>query len=96
VDLVIQLIYKSMATAGERLKMLENRAATDYIAKGFEVPDGLAQNIEMLARGNQHREKHLQQRLIEKNKILAQYEKDVVRYRKLTGRFPEAPIPESN
>jgi hypothetical protein len=96
VDLVIQLLYKSKATARERLEMLENRAATNYIAKGFEVPDGLAQNIETLARGNQLREKRLRQRLIEKNRILAQYEKDVVRYRKLTGQFPEAPIPDSN
>lgn len=96
VDLVIQLIYKSMATARQRIDLLENKAMTEYVDKGDNVPDGLAQNIEMLTRSNQIRQKRLRQRLIEKNNILAQYEEDVVRYRKLTGQYPEAPIAESN
>ena len=96
VDMVIQLLYKSMHITNKKIEKLETKATTEYLAKGSEVPDGLAQNIEMLARGNHHREKRLRQRQIEKNKILGQYQKDLVRYRKLTGQFPEAPISESN
>ena len=96
VDLVIQLLYKSMHITMKKIEKLETKAATEYLAKGSEVPDGLVQNIEMLARGNFNREKRLRYRIIEKNRILAQYEKDLVRYRKLTGQFPEVPITESN
>ncbi len=96
VDLVIQLIYKSMATANKRIEILENKAMTEYVDQGFDVPAGLAQNIQMLTRSNQNREQRLRQRLVEKNNILAQYEEDLVRYRKLTGQYPETPAANPN
>jgi hypothetical protein len=96
VDLVIQSMYRGIGFAEKRLEMLENKATTKYLAKGLEVPGGLAQNIELLTRSNQIRQKRLRLRLIEKNNILTRYEKDLVRYRKLTGQYPEAPVPESN
>jgi len=96
VDLVIQLLYKSMHITKNKIEKLESKAATEYLTKGSEVPDGLAQNIEMLARSNVNREERLRQRIIERNRILAQYEQDLVRYRKLTGQFPKVSIPKSN
>jgi hypothetical protein len=96
VDMVIQLLHKGMHTTNKKIEKLETKAVTQYLEKGSKVPDGLAQNIEMLERGNVHREERLRQRLIEKNKILAQYEKDLFRYRRLTGQLPEVPISESN
>jgi len=96
VDLVIQLIYKSMAIAQERLEVLEGHAETLYLSKGLQVPGGLAQNIEILTRANVNRQERLQQRLIEKNKILARYQKDLTRYRILTGELPGIPLHETN
>ena len=96
VDMVIQLLYKSMHITNKKIEKLETKATTEYLAKGSEVPAGLAQNIEMLTRGNVHREQRLRQRQIEKNKILAQYQKDLVRYQKLTGQYLEVPVSESN
>ncbi len=96
VDLVIQLIYKSMAIAQERLEVLEGHAKTLYVSKGLQVPGGLAQNIEILTRANVNRQERLQQRLIEKNKILARYQKDLTRYRILTGELPGIPLQKTN
>ncbi len=96
VDMVIQLLYTSMHNTNKKIEKLETKATTKYLAKGSEVPDGLAQNIEMLARSNVNREERLRQRIIERNRILVQYERDLVRYRKLTGQFPEVSIPISN
>ena len=96
VDMVIQLLYTSMHITNKKIEKLETKATTEYLAKGSEVPDGLAQSIEMLARSNVNREERLRQRIIERNRILVQYERDLVRYRKLTGQFPEVQIPKSN
>jgi hypothetical protein len=84
-DSIIRLIYKSMADTKQKLDHLENLANQNYLSKGVSVPGGLAQNIESLTRKNFNREKLLRQRLNEKNKIEAQYDIDLARFRELTN-----------
>jgi len=85
VDSVIRLIYKSMAGTNKKLAQLEALADENYNSKGLPIPGGLAQNIEVLSRKNFIREKQLRNRLSEKNKIEAQYEIDLARFRILTN-----------
>jgi len=82
-DAVIRLIYKSIATAQDRLLRLEGDANKQYTSKGREVPGGLAQNIEESLRKIDNREKQLQVKLEEKYKIQKQFEIDVARFRLL-------------
>ena len=82
-DAVIRLIYKSIATAQDRLLRLEGDANKQYTSKGREVPGGLAQNIEESVRKIDNREKQLQVKLEEKYKIQKQFEIDVARFRLL-------------
>jgi len=82
-DAVIRLIYKSIATAHDRLLRLEGDAKRQYTSQGREVPGGLAQNIEESVRKIDNREKQLQVKLEEKYKIQKQFEIDVARFRLL-------------
>jgi len=82
-DSVIRLIYKSIATAQDRLLRLEGDAKRLYTSKGREVPGGLAQNIEESVRKIDNREKQLQVKLEEKYKIQGQFEIDIARFRLL-------------
>ena len=83
VDSVIKLIYKSMALTQQRIDELENHAEGYYRSNGKPVPGGLAQNIEVLGRKNFNRNVQLRQKLVERNKIEAQYELDLARYQAL-------------
>jgi hypothetical protein len=82
-DSVIRLIYKSIATAQDRLLRLEGDAKRIYTSKGREVPGGLAQNIEESVRKIDNREKQLQVKLEEKYKIQGQFDIDIARFRLL-------------
>jgi hypothetical protein len=82
-DSVIRLIYKSIATAQDRLSRLEGEAKRIYTSKGREVPGGLAQNIEESVRKIDNREKQLQVKLEEKYKIQGQFDIDIARFRLL-------------
>jgi len=84
-DSIIQLIYKSMAGTKKKLEQLEDLANQNYLSKGLEVPGGLAQNIEVLSNRNLMRDDQLRQKLIEKNRIESQFEKDLARYRALSN-----------
>jgi hypothetical protein len=78
---VIQLINKSLLATQEKLDRLQTSAEENYLSKGNEVPGGLAQKIEHFTRKIELRDAQLQLKIIERNKINAQYEADVARYR---------------
>ena len=84
-DSIIQLIYKSMAGTQKKLTELEDLAEENYRSKGWVVPGGLAQNIEVLSRSNLMRDNQLLQKLTERNRIELQFEVDLARYRALNN-----------
>ncbi len=80
-DSVIQLISKSIATTQQTLDQLQTSADKNYLAKGKEVPGGLAQKIEHFSRKKENRSAQLDSKMLEKEKINEQYEIDLARYR---------------
>ena len=82
-DSVIELINKSLHSTQKKLDELQTSAEENYLSKGNEVPGGLAQKIEHFTRKIELRDAQLQLKMLEKEKINAQYEADLARYRHL-------------
>ena len=80
-DSVIELINKSLTASQKTLQELQTSAEEKYLAKGNQVPGGLAQKIEHFSRKFELRNQQLQLKMQEKNKINEQYEIDLARYR---------------
>ena len=86
VDSVISLIQKSIAENEATLIRLQDSADTNYVSKGKEVPGGLAQKIEHFTRKIANRKKQLQVKEAEKQKLNAQFDNDIARYRFLRNQ----------
>jgi hypothetical protein len=86
VDSVINLINKSIVSTQEKLLVLETQADKNWISKDREVPGGLAQKIEHQTRKIETREDVLLLKYNEKQKIIDQFEADILRYRILTSQ----------
>ena len=84
-DSVIQLINKSITGTAEKLQVLQQNADTNYLSKGKEVPGGLAQKIEHFTRKIENRTAQLNQKELEKAKIMEKYDLDLARFRLLTS-----------
>ena len=83
IDSVIRLIQNSIEGTQSQLDKLNNSAQVGYIAKGKEVPGGLAQKIEHFQRKIENRSAQLEAREEEKDKISAKYDLDLERFRLL-------------
>lgn len=86
IESVIRLIDKSIVTTQQRLTELQEDAKTLYLSKNLEVPGGLAQNIEHFTKKLDSQKVQLQAKINEKDKIEAQYNKDLARYRFLKNQ----------
>jgi uncharacterized caspase-like protein len=84
VDSVITLINKSIGSTQEKLLELETQADKNWISKDLEVPGGLAQKIEHQSRKIETSEEILLLKYNEKQKIIEQFDSDIIRYRELT------------
>ena len=82
-DSVIRLINGSIETTEEKLANLQDSADKNYISQGKEVPGGLAQKIEFFESRLVSRNKQLEAKAREKEKIRQKYEADLERYRLL-------------
>ena len=92
-DSVIRLINKSITTTQEKLDDLQKHADLTFTSQGKEVPGGLAQKIEHFTRKIENRNAQLALKMEEKQKINAQYELDLARFRELKG---VEPTPQTN
>lgn len=86
IDSVIQLLNKNIKSEQVKLVELEVRAQTQFIDKDKVVPGGLAQNIEYFSEKILNKQKQLELKVEEKSRIKQQYAKDLLRYRKLSGK----------
>jgi hypothetical protein len=80
---VINLINKSIVTTQQTLQELQISADENYTSQDKEVPGGLAQKIEHFTRKIENRSAQLELKVLEKNKINEQYDRDLSRYREL-------------
>jgi hypothetical protein len=83
IDSVIRLIQNSIEGTQSQLDKLNNSAQVGYIAKGKEVPGGLAQKIEHFQRKIENRSAQLEAKEEEKDKISQKYDLDLERFRLL-------------
>lgn len=84
IDSVINLLNRSIASEKEKLEQLELRAKTEYLDKAKRVPGGLAQNIEYFNEKLLNKQKQLELKVEEKNRIKEQYVNDLLRFRELS------------
>jgi hypothetical protein len=80
---VINLINKSIVSTLQTLQELQISADENYTSQDKEVPGGLAQKIEHFTRKIENRSAQLELKVLEKNKINEQYDRDLSRYREL-------------
>ena len=83
INSVINLIEKSIITTEEQLTRLQDSAEKTYTSKGKEIPGGLAQRIEEAARKIEIRNRQLQLKQSEKDKVMQTYQRDLERFRAL-------------
>jgi len=81
IDSVINLIQKSLVDTETTLIRLQDSADLNYVSKGKEIPGGLAQKIEHFTRKVANRTQQLQLKEAEKQKLNAQFNNDLARYR---------------
>jgi hypothetical protein len=86
IDSVIKLLHRNIANEQNKLEGLEQRAQTQFIDKDKEIPGGLAQNIEYFKDKLLNRQKQLELKLEEKERIKQQYATDLLRYRELSKK----------
>ncbi len=84
---VIQLIGKSLVTTQQEMAELQANSEQLYLAKGLEIPGGMAQQIEHFSRKMEVRRAQMDLKMSEKERIIEQYEIDLARFRELK---PEA------
>ena len=82
-DSVIQLISKSLVTTNQEMEILQTSSEQLYLAKGLEIPGGMAQQIEHFSRKMKIRKGQMDLKMLEKEKINQQYEIDLARFRQL-------------
>ena len=85
IDSVIRLINGSIDTTEQKLANLQQDADNNYLSKGKEVPGGLAQKIEFFQSRLVSRNKQLESKMAEKEKIREKYEADLGRYHLLNA-----------
>ena len=61
----------------DKLDDLQQTADNNYTSQGKEIPGGLAQKIEHFTRKIQNRSAQLELKVLEKNKINEQYDRDL-------------------
>jgi hypothetical protein len=83
IDSVIRLIVGNIETTQGQLDQLLDRAEKSYLSQGAEIPGGLAQKIEHFQRKIQSRNRQLELKMNEKDKIRRRYESDLERFRLL-------------
>ncbi len=86
IDSVINLLNKNIKSEQEKLAQLEQRAKTQFIDQDKVVPGGLAQNIEYFSEKILNKQKQLELKIEEKNRLKEQYANDLLRYRELSGK----------
>ena len=84
IDSVISLLRKNIEQEQETISRLEQRAQNLYVEKDKAVPGGLAQNIEYFNEKLLNKQRQLQLKIEEKQRIKRQYAEDLDRYRQLT------------
>ncbi len=84
VESVISLLRKNIEQEQATITRLEQRAQTVYIDKDKAVPGGLAQNIEYFNEKLLNKQRQLQLKIEERQRIKRQYAEDLDRYRQLT------------
>jgi hypothetical protein len=84
IDSVISLLRRNIAQETETVEKLEARARAEFINQGKDVPGGLAQNIEYFNEKLLNRQKQLELKLDEKQKIKRQYAEDLIRFEQLS------------
>jgi hypothetical protein len=80
---VIQLIGKSLVTTQQEMDELQASSEQLYLAKGREIPGGMAQQIEHFSHKMEARRAQMDLKMLEKEKIIEQYEIDLARFREL-------------
>jgi hypothetical protein len=80
---VIQLIGKSLVTTQQEMDELQASSEQLYLAKGLEIPGGMAQQIEHFSHKMEARRAQMDLKMLEKEKIIEQYEIDLARFREL-------------
>ena len=81
IDSVIRLIQKSIVGNEVTLIDLQDSADLKYVSKGKEIPGGLAQKIEHFTRKISSRTDQLSLKMVEKQKVIGQFDLDLERYR---------------
>lgn len=85
IDSVINLLKKDITIEEKKLHELNTRATKGYRHQGKEVPGGLAQNIEYSMAKILSKNDLMSIKKAERDKIIQQYEDDLVRYRELSA-----------
>ena len=84
IDSVIRLLQRDIKQEEDKLERLHQSAQRNYLDKGREVPGGLAQNIEYSSDKILSKQRQLQLKFDERERIKEQYANDLVRYRELS------------
>jgi uncharacterized protein YaiL (DUF2058 family) len=84
IDSVIGLLRRNIDQEIQTIESLEARAMRDYISQGQEVPGGLAQSIEYFNEKLLNKQKQLELKLDERQRIKRQYAEDMIRFDELT------------
>jgi hypothetical protein len=80
---MIQLNGKSLVTTQQEMELLQASSEQLYLAKGLEIPGGMAQQIEHFSRKIEARRTQMDLKMLEKEKIIEQHEIDLAHFREL-------------
>ena len=85
IDSVISLLNKNIEQEIETIERLETRARIQYVDKDKPIPGGLAQNIEYFNEKLLNKQRQLQLKMEEKERVKRRFAEDILRYRELTS-----------
>ena len=86
---MIGLLRRNIENEIRTIERLEARARAEFTDKGEEVPGGLAQNIEYFNEKLLNKQKQLELKIEEKQRVKRQYAEDLIRFEELSRQQRE-------